>query len=242
MRNSLATWLPFQREKTERWVSLQEENPAFKSQRRGKWLGFWESVGESTWGGRVSVGQGKAQEWETGCSSCRLIHPLDFSVTFSASERYKAFVAVVLFFLCFLSFHRAPIYLPPLLLGLLEPTPCPKVSNSCPDNSLLSWHLSKISTRSTKMLCEVIVILIHAISSLFFFFPDWPLKTGSYLEHIPPLLLPFYRHSMTTSNWKSSLPAPLLPSVDDVLPASCANKNKSQVGWFIYPSNACLSA
>ena len=67
-------------------------------------------------------------------------------------------------------------YLPPLLLGLLEPTPCPKVSNSCPDNSLLSWHLSKISTRSTKMLCEVIVILIHAISSLFFFFQTDPSK------------------------------------------------------------------
>lgn len=207
---------------------------------RGKWLGFQESVGERTWGGRASVGQGKAQEWETGCSSGGLIHPLG-SVTYSASERYKAFVAVVLCFLCFLSFHRVPIYLPPLLLGLLEPTPCPKVSNSCPDNALLSWHLSKISTRSTKMLCEVIVVLIHAISSLFFS-PDWPLKTQSYLEHIPPLLLPFYGHSMTMSNWKSGLPPPLLPSVGDALPASCANKNKSQVGWFIYPSNTCLNA
>lgn len=137
-----------------------------------KWLGFWESVGESTWGGMVSAGQGRAQRWETRCSNGRLIHPLDFSVIYSASKRYKAFVAVVLFFLCFLSFHRVPIYLPPVFLGILEPTPCPKVSNSCPDNSLLSWPLSKTSTISTKTLCEVIAILIHAISSPFFLQTD----------------------------------------------------------------------
>lgn len=82
---------------------------------------------------------------------------------------------------------------------------------------------------------------MHATWKLFFqTFSDPSKCEGIWSALHPNSLFMHIPLSQVTENYACLCPLP--QSVDDVLPASCANKNKSQVGQFIHAGNKYLSA